>query len=47
MNKAKFDALSAADKRAFLDPAAAAVKTNRARIDEHERKVLDELKVSE
>jgi tripartite ATP-independent transporter DctP family solute receptor len=44
MSKTKFDALSAADKQAFLDAAAEAVKANRARIDEDERRVIGELK---
>ena len=44
MSKAKFDKLSAADKQAFLDSAKEAVKVNRARIDEDERKVVAELK---
>ncbi len=44
MSKSKFDALSAADKQAFLDAATEAVKANRARIDEDERKVIGELK---
>lgn len=44
MNKGKFDALSAADKTAFLEAAKVAVKANRARIDEDERKVIGELK---
>ena len=44
MNKGKFDALSAADKQAFLDAATEAVKANRARIDDDERKVIGELK---
>lgn len=44
MSKAKFDKLSAADKQAFLDSAKEAIKANRARIDEDERKVVAELK---
>ena len=44
MNKGKFDKLPAADKQAFLDSAKEAVKANRARIDEDERKVVGELK---
>ncbi len=44
MSKAKFDKLSAADKQAFLDAAKEAVKANRARIDDDERKVVAELK---
>ena len=38
MNKAQWDKLSAADKQAFLDAAKEAVKANRARIDDDERK---------
>ncbi|MCC7327331.1 MAG: TRAP transporter substrate-binding protein [Burkholderiales bacterium] len=44
MNKAKWDKLSAADKAAFSEAAKAAVKANRARIDEDERRVVAELK---
>ena len=44
MSKAKWDKLSAADKQAFTDAAKEAVKANRARIDEDERKVVAELK---
>ncbi|MEO7761809.1 MAG: TRAP transporter substrate-binding protein [Casimicrobiaceae bacterium] len=44
MNKGKYDKLSAADKQAFLDSAKEAVKANRARIDDDERKVVAELK---
>ncbi|MEO8133743.1 MAG: TRAP transporter substrate-binding protein [Betaproteobacteria bacterium] len=44
MSKAKFDKLSPADKQAFLDAAKEAVKVNRARIDDDERKVVAELK---
>ena len=44
MNKAQWDKLSAADKRAFLDAAKEAVKANRARIDEDERKAVAELR---
>ncbi len=44
MSKAKWDKLSAADKEAFTAAAKEAVKANRARIDEDERKVVAELK---
>ncbi len=44
MSKAKYDKLSAADKQAFAESAKEAVKANRARIDEDERKVVAELK---
>ena len=44
MNKAKFDKLSAADKQAFAEAAKEAVKANRARIDEDEKRVVAELK---
>ncbi len=44
MSKARFDKLSAADKQAFTDAAHEAVKANRARIDEDERRVVAELK---
>ena len=44
MNKAQWDKLSAADKQAFQDAAKEAVKANRARIDEDERRVVAELK---
>jgi tripartite ATP-independent transporter DctP family solute receptor len=44
MNKAKWDKLSAADKQAFSDAAKEAVKANRARIDDDERRVVGELK---
>ena len=44
MSKAKWDKLSAADKQAFTDAAKEAVKANRGRIDEDERKVVAELK---
>jgi len=45
MNKAKWDALSAADKQAFTDAAREAVKANRARIDDDERKAVADLRV--
>mgnify|MGYP003575986273 CR=1 FL=1 len=44
MNKAQWDKLSAADKQAFLDAPKEAVKANRARIDEDERKAVAELR---
>ncbi|MEO8751952.1 MAG: TRAP transporter substrate-binding protein [Casimicrobiaceae bacterium] len=44
MNKAKWDALAPADKQAFAEAAKEAVKANRARIDDDERKVVAELK---
>ncbi|MEP7329704.1 MAG: TRAP transporter substrate-binding protein [Betaproteobacteria bacterium] len=43
MNKAKWDKLSAADKAAFAESAKEAVKANRARIDEDERKAVADL----
>jgi len=44
MNKAQWDRLSAADKRAFGDAAKEAVKVNRARIDDDERKAVADLR---
>lgn len=44
MSKAKWDKLSPADKQAFAEAAKEAVKANRARIDDDERKVVAELK---
>jgi len=44
MNKAQWDKLSAADKQAFLDAAKDAVKANRARIDDDERKAVADLR---
>ncbi len=44
MNKAKWDKLSTADKQAFGEAAKEAVKANRARIDEDEKRVVAELK---
>ena len=44
MNKAQWDKLSAADRQAFLDAAKEAVKANRARIDDDERKAVAELR---
>ena len=44
MNKASYDALSAADKQVFLDAAKEAVKANRARVDEDDSKGVAELR---
>ena len=44
MNKAQWDKLSAADKQAFLDAAKEAVKANRARVDDDEKKAVADLK---
>ena len=44
MSKAQWDKLSAADKQAFLESAKEAVKANRARIDEDERKAVADLR---
>ena len=44
MNKQKWDKLAPADKQAFTEAAKEAVKANRARIDEDERRVVSELK---
>src|SRR5690242_7208850 len=44
MNKARWDALSPADKQAFLDSAKEAVKANRARVDEDEKKAVADLR---
>ena len=44
MNKGKWDALSPADKQAFMDAAKEAVKANRARIDEDERRAVADLR---
>ena len=44
MSKGKWDKLSAADKEVFTAAAKEAVKANRARIDEDERRVVAELK---
>ena len=44
MSKAQFDKLSAADKQAFLDAAKEAVKVNRARIDDDERRAVGDLR---
>jgi len=45
MNKAKWDALSPADRQAFTAAAREAVKANRARIDDDERKAVADLRV--
>jgi tripartite ATP-independent transporter DctP family solute receptor len=44
MSKAQWDKLSAADKQAFSDAAKEAVKANRARIDEDEKKAVGDLR---
>ena len=44
MNKARWDALSPADKQAFSEAAREAVKANRARIDDDERKAVADLR---
>ena len=44
MNKAAWDKLSPADKQAFLAAAKEAVKANRARIDDDERKAVADLR---
>ena len=44
MSKAQYDKLSAADKQAFAEAAKEAVKANRARIDEDERKAVADLR---
>jgi tripartite ATP-independent transporter DctP family solute receptor len=44
MNKGQWDKLSATGKQAFLDAAEEAVKANRARIDEDERKAVADLR---
>jgi tripartite ATP-independent transporter DctP family solute receptor len=44
MNKAQWDKLSQADKQVFLDAATEAVKANRARVDEDERKAVVDLR---
>ena len=44
MSKAQYDKLSAADKQAFAEAAKEAVKANRARIDDDERKAVADLK---
>ena len=44
MSKAQWDKLSAADRQAFMDAAKEAVKANRARIDDDERKAVADLR---
>ena len=44
MTKAQWDKLSAADKQAFVEAAKEAVKANRARIDDDERKAVADLR---
>ena len=44
MSKAQWDKLSAADKQAFNDAAKEAVKANRARIDDDEKKAVADLR---
>ena len=44
MSKAQFDKLSAADKQAFSDAAKEAVKVNRTRIDDDERRAVGDLR---
>ena len=44
MSRAQFDKLSPADQQAFLDAAKEAVKANRARIDEDERRPVGDLR---
>jgi TRAP-type transport system periplasmic protein len=44
MNKAQWDKLSPADKEAFAEAAKDAVKANRARVDEDERKAVADLR---
>jgi TRAP-type transport system periplasmic protein len=44
MNKAQWDKLADADKQLFLDAAREAVKANRARVDDDERKAVAELR---
>jgi TRAP-type transport system periplasmic protein len=44
MNKAAFDKLPDADKKAFLESAAVAVAANRARVDEDDAKGVNELR---
>ena len=44
MNKAQWDKLSQADKQSFLAAAKEAVKANRARVDEDERKAVADLR---
>ena len=44
MSKAQWDKLSAADKQAFIEAAKEAVKANRARIDDDEKKAVADLR---
>jgi tripartite ATP-independent transporter DctP family solute receptor len=44
MNKAKWDALPPADKQAFMEAAKEAVKANRARIDDDEKRAVADLR---
>ncbi len=44
MNKVQWDKLSPADQQVFLDAAKEAVKANRARVDEDERKAVADLR---
>ena len=44
MSKAQWDKLSAADRQAFMEAAKEAVKANRARIDDDERKAVADLR---
>ena len=44
MNKAAWDKLSAADKQAFTEAAKEAVKANRARVDDDEKKAVADLR---
>jgi TRAP-type C4-dicarboxylate transport system substrate-binding protein len=44
MNKAAWDKLTPADKQAFLDAAKEAVKANRARVDDDEKKAVADLR---
>src|SRR5258706_2275671 len=44
MNKGQWDKLSAADKQAFAEAAKEAVKANRARIDDDERRAVGDLR---
>jgi tripartite ATP-independent transporter DctP family solute receptor len=44
MNKAAWDKLSAADRQNFLDAAKEAVKANRARVDDDEKKAVADLR---
>jgi TRAP-type C4-dicarboxylate transport system substrate-binding protein len=44
MNKAAWDKLPAADKQIFLDSAKEAVKANRARVDDDEKKAVADLR---